>query len=117
LEHPARLATATGIAAARDGVAEFSILAVFPNWILRVLGQVADALEPLLVAELDAGEIQHRFLHGHEHPLALAGLLTLQEGGEDADQKVVAGVAVAERRAADRRRAVPEARCRGAAAG
>src|SRR3954469_7512617 len=53
LEHPARLATATGVAAARDGVGECSILAVFPNWILRVLLQHTDALEPLLVAELD----------------------------------------------------------------
>src|SRR5881409_3666825 len=85
--------------------------------VLRVLLQVADALEPLLVAELHAAEIQHRFLHGHEHPLALAGLLTLHEGGEDADQEVHAGVAVAERGAADRRRAVPEARRRGVAAG
>src|SRR5260370_22610101 len=62
LEHPPPLATAAGVAAARDGVAECSILAVFPYWILWVLRQVADALEPLLVAELDAAEIQHRFL-------------------------------------------------------
>jgi len=117
LEHPARLATAAGVAAARDGVAECSILAVFPYWILWVLRQVADALEPLLVAELDAAEIQHRFLHGHEHPLALTCLLTLHEGGEDADQEVHAGVAVAERGAGDRRRAVPETRRRGVAAG
>jgi len=59
----------------------------------------------------------HRFLHGHEYPLAFAGLLTLDEGGEEADQEVHAGVAVAERGAADSRRAVPEARRRGAAAG
>src|SRR5258705_5793551 len=107
LEHPARLATAAGVATARDGVAERAVGG------LRVLREVAEALEPLLVAELHAAEIQHRFLHGHEHPLALAGLLALQEGGEDADQEVVAGVTVAERAAADCRnagRAVPEAR-------
>ena len=82
-----------------------------------VLLEVADALEPLLVAELDAAEIQHRFLHGHEHPLPLPVFSTLHEGGEDADQDVIAGVAVAECGAADRRRAVPEARGRGGAAG
>src|SRR5467141_2287193 len=43
LEYPAWLATAAGVAAARDGVAECSILAVFPYWILWVLLQVADA--------------------------------------------------------------------------
>src|SRR5258705_6731019 len=95
LAPPARLATAAGVATARDGVAERAV------GVLRVLLQVADALEPLLVAELDAAEIQYRFLHGHEHPLALAGLLTLHEGSEDADQEVHAGVAVAERGAGD----------------
>jgi len=47
--------------------------------------------------------------------LAFAGLLTADERGQDTDQEMHAGVAVAERRAADRRRTVPKTRRRGGA--
>src|SRR5258708_19875679 len=60
--------------------------------------------------------MQYRLWHGHRDLLAFAGLLTTNERGQDADQKMHAGVAVAERRSADRRRTIPKPGRRGAAA-
>src|SRR4029077_5085219 len=110
LDHPARLSTAAGIATARNGLTE---LAVRP---LRVLLQVADAFQPLLVAQLDPAQVQHRVLHGGRDLLALAGLVALDERGEDADQQVHAGVAVTKGGAGDGRRPIPEPGGRGVAA-
>src|SRR5438876_354110 len=111
LEDPARLPAAAGVAAARDRVAEL------PVRILRILFEVPEALQASLIAQLDAAQIQHRVLHRHGHLLALAGLLTADQRGEDADQEMHAGIAVAERSSADRGRAVPETGRRGGAAG
>ena len=55
-------------------------------------------------------------MHGHLDSLAFAGLLTADERGQDTDQEMHAGVAVTERRSADRRRTIPKAGRRGAAA-
>src|SRR5205085_7363890 len=52
---------------------------------------------------------------GHRHSLAFAGLLTSDQCGQDADQEMHAGVAVAERRSADRGRTIPKAGRRGSA--
>src|SRR5258708_17894880 len=60
--------------------------------------------------------MQYRILHGDRDFLAFAGLLTADERGQDTDQEMHAGVAVTERRSADRRRTIPKAGRRGAAA-
>ncbi len=111
LEHPARLPAAAGIAAARHHVAERAVR------VLRVLLEEAQAIQALLVAQLHAAQVEHAVLHRHGHALALAGLLAADVGREDADRQVHAGVAVAQRRGADGRRAVPEAGRRRGAAG
>ncbi len=85
--------------------------------ILRVLFQVAQAVQALLVAQLDATQVQHRILHRHGHLLALAGLVAADQRGQDADGQVHAGVGIAQRRRGHRRRAVPEAGGRSRAAG
>jgi hypothetical protein len=77
--------------------------------VLRVFLQVAQAVQALLVAHLHAAEVEHRVLHRAGHALALAGLLAADDGRQDADGQVHAGVAVAQRGRAHGRRAVPEA--------
>src|SRR6185295_2614925 len=57
LDHPAGLATAAGVAAPRNGLAE---LTIGP---LRVLLQVADRFQALLVAQLDPAQVEHGVLH------------------------------------------------------
>ncbi len=106
LEYPAGLSTAAGVAAAWDRIAKR------PIWILRVFFQVAHAIQALLVAQLDAAQVQHRILHRHGHLLTLAGLLTGDQCGQQADGQMHAGIAVAECRCADRGRTVPKAGCR-----
>src|SRR6266478_915224 len=110
LEYPARLPAAAGVAAAGDRIAKL------PIWILRVFLEVANMLQAFLVPQLDAAQIQHRILHRHRHFLASAGLPTADQCGQDADREMHAGVAVAERRSADRWRTVPKAGRRGGAA-
>ena len=84
---------------------------------MRILLQVADLLEALLVAQLDPAQIKHGVLHRDRDLLAKPRLLPAKERGEDADQQVHAAVAVAEGGAADRWRTVPEAGGRSGASG
>ena len=87
LEDPARLAAAGIVAGARHRVAErnaFAVLAVFGQRAVR---------EPLLVAQLDAREIEHAVLHGAEHLLAAAGAVALIERGDNAEREMQAGAA------------------------
>src|SRR6266478_3547777 len=104
LQDPARLAAAAGIAAARHRVAELAVR------VLRIFFEIADVFEPLLVAQLDAAKIEHGVLHRDGHLLALAGLRTVDQRSQDADREMHAGVAVAERRGADRWWAIPKSR-------
>ena len=87
LEDPAGLAAARGIAGARHRVAEFLL------GILRVFVHHAGAFQPLLVAQLDAAQVQHRVLHRRQHLLAAAGGVALVERGDDAQSQVQAGAA------------------------
>src|SRR5262249_51616452 len=66
-------------------------------------------LEPLLVAQLDAGEIEHTVLHGAEHALAAAGAITLIERAHNAECQVQPGARIADLRAGNERRAFAEA--------
>src|SRR4029077_1623973 len=111
LEDPARLAAARVVAGARRRVAERDALAV-----LAVLGERA-VLEPLLVAQLDAREVEHAVLHGAQHLLAAAGALALDQGAGDAEREMEPGAGVADLRAGDQRRPFAEAGRRGRAAG
>src|SRR5258705_4263568 len=111
LQDPARLAAAAGIAAARHRVAELVVR------ILRIFFEIADVFEPLLVAQLDAAKIEHGVLHRDSHLLALAGLRTVDQRSQDTDREMHAGVAVADRRGADRRRTIPKSRRGRGAAG
>src|SRR5271166_88767 len=110
--HPG-LSAAPCIAAAGHRLSESSVLAVRPDWVLRIFFQISDAVQPLLIAQFDPAEIQARLLHGRVDFLALAGLLPVDHGREDANQQMQACVAVAESGSAYYRRAVPEPGGRG----
>src|SRR5262249_33564297 len=92
-------------------VAERNALAV-----LAVLGE-RTVLEALLVAQLDAREVEHAVLHGAQHLLATAGALALDQRAADAEREMQPGAAVADLRAGDERRSLAEAGGRGRAAG
>src|SRR5712672_2129437 len=110
-EDPARLAAAGVVAGARHGVAErdaLAILAVFRERPMR---------EALLVAQLDARQVEHAVLHGGEHLLAAPGAQALVERAHDAEGEMQTGAGVADLRAGDQRRALAEAGRRGRTAG
>ena len=85
LEHPARLAATAGVAAAND-VRERAVR------VLRVLFEVAETVETLLVAQLDAAQVEHAVLHRHRHLLALAGGVAVTQGGKNADRQMHAAL-------------------------
>src|SRR5436190_1773822 len=102
-EDPAGLAAAGVVAGARHRRPErdaFPVLAVFGERAVR---------QALLIAQLDAGEVEHAVLHGAEHALPAAGTDALIERAHDAEGEVQPGAAVADLRAGDERRAVAEA--------
>src|SRR5665213_2741333 len=111
LKYPARLAAARIVAGARRGVAEGNALAV-----LAVFGERA-GLEPLLVAQLDAAQIEHAVLHCHIDFLAAAGAGALIERRDNAEREMQARARIADLRAGDQRRPVAETSGRGRAAG
>ena len=85
-----------------------------PYWLYSVERAVVEAL---LVAELNAREVEHAVLHGGEHALTAAGAHALIKRGHDAEREMQPGAAIADLRAGDERRAVAEAGRRGRAAG
>src|SRR6201987_6235650 len=102
-EDPAGLAAAGIVASARHRGSErdaFAVLAVFGERAVR---------QALLIAQLDAREVEHAVLHGAEHALPAAGADALIERAHDAEGEVQPGAAVTDLRAGDGRRAVPEA--------
>src|SRR6185437_3988165 len=112
LQDPAGLATAGIVAGARRRVAERNVLAELAVFLERA------GFEPLLVAQLDAAEIEHAVLHRHIDLLAAAGTGALEQRGDDTERQMQAGAGVADLRAGDQRRTVAEARgrCRPAGA-
>src|SRR6516165_3470683 len=101
-EDPAGLAAAGVVAGARHRFSErnaFAVLAVFGQRSVR---------QALLIAQLDAREIEHAVLHGAEHALPAPGANALIERADDAEGEVQTGAAVADLRASDERRAVAE---------
>src|SRR5215468_9959810 len=85
----------------------FAVLAVFGQRSMR---------QALLIAQLDAGEIEHAVLHGAEHALPASGADALIERADDAECEVQTGAAVADLRAGDERRTLAEAGGGGGAA-
>src|SRR6188474_1676853 len=73
--------------------------------------------EALLVAKLDARQIQHAVLHRAQHLLPASGADALVERRHDAEREVQPGPRVADLRAGDQRRTLAEAGGRGRAAG
>src|SRR5260221_10510888 len=101
-EDPAGLAATGVVAGARHRFSErnaFAVLAVFGQRSMR---------QTLLIAQLDAREVENAVLHGAEHALPAAGADALIERADDAECEVQAGAAVADLRAGDERRAVAE---------
>src|ERR1700687_486298 len=110
LQHPARLASAACIAAARHHIGES------PVGILGILFQIADSLESQLVAQFYAAQVENCILHCDRDLLAPAGFLTANQGSQDANRQMHSAVAVTQSRAANCRRTIPEAGSRSGAA-
>src|SRR5262249_29928526 len=109
-EDPAGLPAAGVVAGARHRIAKRNVFAV-----LAVLGE-RSVPEALLVAQLDAGKIEHPVLHGAEHALATAGADALIECAGDAEREMQAGAAIADLSAGDERGSFAEAGGGGGAA-
>ena len=102
LQDAAGLTAARVIARARHRITEGDALAV-----LAVFGE-GTVGEPLLVAQLDARQIEDAILHGAGDLLADAGGLALVECSDDAEREMQARPRVADLRARHERRAIPE---------
>src|ERR1700722_7580187 len=111
LDDPAGLATARGVARARYRGAELALGE------LRVFLHDLGAGQALLVAQLDATQVQYPVLHRRQHALAAAAGLALVQGADDAKRQVQAGAAVADLGAGDQWRTVVEAGGGGGSAG
>ncbi len=64
--------------------------------------------EPLLVAQLDAAQIQHAVLHRHIDLLAAPGGVALEQRGDNTQRQMQAGAEVTDLRPGHQRRAVVE---------
>src|SRR5439155_5801147 len=96
---------------ARNGIAELAVR------ILRILFHHAGARQALLIAQLDAAEIEHAVLHRREHFLAPTRRVALVKRGNDAERQVQAGAGIADLCAGDHGRAVVESRGRSRSTG
>src|SRR3954464_10800541 len=95
---PAGLAAAGGVAGARDEVEELLVGVLLER----------PVLEALLVAQLDAAEVEEAAAHRDLHALAAARVGPLVERGADRAEQVDRVARVADLRAGDDRRAVLE---------
>src|SRR4029077_3250510 len=111
LEDPARLPAAGRFAGARYRRAELAVR------ILGVFLHDAGPGQSLLVAQLDATQVQHAVLHRGEHLLAAPRADPLIKGAHDPKGEIKAGTAVADLRTGDQRRAIIETGGRSRAAG
>src|SRR5437899_5217659 len=78
--------------------------------ILRILLQVTYLVQALLVAQLDAAQIEDTVLHRDSHLLAGACFVAANQRSENADRQVHAGIGVAKGGCTHRWRTIPEAR-------
>src|SRR3984893_5158907 len=103
LENPPRLPAARVVTGARHRLAKRNALAVLAVFGERTVGKA------LLVAQLDAGEVEHAILHGAQHALAAAGAHALIERRDDTESEVEPGAGIANLGAGDQRRPFAEA--------
>src|SRR5262249_13777493 len=111
LENAAGLTAAGIVAGARRRVSERHAFAELTVFLERTMG------EALLVAQLDAAQVEHAVLHRGGDALALAAMGALVERGDDAEGKMQTCAAVADLRARHERHVVAEAGGGGGAAG
>src|SRR5262249_61439103 len=83
--------------------------------VLAVFGE-RPMLEALLVAQLDAREIEHAVLHGAKDSLTAAGTHALVKRAHDAEREMQAGAGITDLRAGDKRRPSAQTGVRGRAA-
>src|SRR5882762_9595447 len=103
LQDAAGLTAAGIVAGARHRVAERNPLAI-----LAVLRERA-MRETLLIAQLDAREVQHAVLHRGGDLLPLARHRALIKRGDNAEGQMQASAAVADLRAGDQRQSIAKA--------
>src|SRR3984957_12726141 len=111
LENAARLTAAGIVAGARHRIAKRNAFAELAVFLERAMG------EALLIAQLDAREVQDAVLHGGSDLLSLASDRALIKRGDDAECQMQPGAAVADLRAGDERQSVAETGGGGGAAG
>src|SRR3984957_7248599 len=103
LDDPAGLAAAGGVAGARYRGAELALGE------LRVFLHDLGAGQALLVAQLDAAQVQDAILHRRQHALTATAGLALVQRADDTEGQMQAGAAVADLRAGHQWRTVVEA--------
>src|ERR1700730_9026817 len=111
LQDAARLTAAGIVAGARHRVAERNPFAVLAVFLERAMG------EALLIAQLDAGEVQDAVLHRGGDLLAFARRRALVQRGNDAERQMQAVAAVPDLRASAQRQPVAKAGGRSRTAG
>src|SRR6202012_1841020 len=111
LENAARLTAAGIIAGARHRIAERNAFAELAVFLERAMG------EALLIAQLDAREVEDAILHRGGDLLSLACDGALIERGDDAERQMQPGAAVADLRAGHKRQSVAKTGGGGGAAG
>src|ERR1700759_2089683 len=94
-EDAAGLAAARIVAGPWHGIAERNAFAELAVFFQRTVS------ETLLIAQLDAREVEHAVLHRGGDALALAGMRALIECSDDAEGEMQAGAAVADLGAGD----------------
>ena len=80
--------------------------------VLRIFLHDLGAGQTLLVAQLDAAQVEYTVLHCRQYPLAAAGGFALVERADDAEREMQSGAAVADLCAGDERRPVVKRRTR-----
>src|ERR1700722_9211978 len=111
LEDAARLTAAGIVAGAWHRIAKRNAFAELAVFLERAVG------EALLVAQLDAREVQNAILHRGGDLLSLACDRALIERGDDAKRQMQPGAAIADLRAGDERQSVAKTGGGGGAAG
>src|SRR5258706_9302683 len=111
LQDAARLTAAGIVAGARHRVAERNPLAILAVLLERAMS------ETLLIAQLDARQVEHAVLHGGGDLLPLTRHRALVKRGDNAERQMQASAAVADLRAGDQRQPVAKASGRSRAAG
>src|SRR5260370_21852561 len=77
------------------GTPDLRRISTASNLVLRVFFKIPDVIQPFLIPQLDAAQLEHRVLHRHGHFLAFPGLLAAEQRAHHAPCQLHSGVAVA----------------------